>query len=642
MAILNIFCDPTSGGLDQSVRANNAGTVCAGTFGASIAACSAILGGPLTATGTHTVNTDLSVIVMGDTNSIFAGPPPLNGAFSLIGNGNNNQVTGGFSSILNGQNNSISGDFSVIAGGSNNNASPNAFVGGGDGNGATCFAVAGGGQNNSAGADFAAILGGLNNNTIGCASFIGSGDSNTIIGNPFHPNCSSIVGGQLNCIGYAGALSIQSDYSFIGGGFTNSLCARASFLGGGDTNNINQLSDCSFLGGGSGNNIGLVGGGGCGSIFSVIAGGLNNNIDDTAFANSYSAISGGNGNIIAGSASFIGGGSTNCICGVVASVPVSVDCSAIVGGYGNIICNSSGTGGQAAVYSFIGGGTLNTIGVSESFIGGGNSNTICSAVGNTKSNSIVGGSHNNICDDGTCVPGNSFLGGGVGNCIVGNVISSSVIGGDQNCVMNSSFAFIGGGNGNTISSFSNNSFIGSGQGNSLGLGGAGADCSFIGGGFSNCIIGIGSFIGGGGWCNPTGPVFHGNTICGDFSFIGGGSDNFIDNTGAATTYGVIGGGQCNLVCAGTSHSSIFSGYQNKISGSCSSVLGGSGSCDNGFNYVGIFGQNVIGVMNNAFHAEELVLQNIPDGATAYAGLPTGALYYLPVGTGVGSKTVYVK
>ena len=62
----------------------------------------------------------------------------------------------------------------------------------------------------------------------------------------------------------------------------------------------------------------------------------------------------------------------------------------------------------------------------------------------------------------------------------------------------------------------------------------------------------------------------------------------------------------------------------------------------GFNYVGIFGQNVNGVMNNAFHAEEYVGQNIPDGSVSYGILPAGAFYFLCIGTGPGSKPLYIR
>jgi hypothetical protein len=134
----------------------------------------------------------------------------------------------------------------------------------------------------------------------------------------------------------------------------------------------------------------------------------------------------------------------------------------------------------------------------------------------------------------------------------------------------------------------------------------------------------------------------------DYSFIGGGSNNHIDATGAATTYGVIGGGQNNMVAAGTNHSSIFGGDGNNVSGSCSTILGGSGNNDGGFAYAGIFGQAVTGVMNNALHIEELVIQNIPVDTTAtgsgpYALLPIGALYTTAAPlAGFKMRTIYIK
>ena len=93
---------------------------------------------------------------------------------------------------------------------------------------------------------------------------------------------------------------------------------------------------------------------------------------------------------------------------------------------------------------------------------------------------------------------------------------------------------------------------------------------------------------------------HGNTICGitstitggcnnrigsnvagepfaDLSFIGGGRDNWIDSTGAATTFGSIGGGLNNYIVPGTNHASIFGGNNNSVADSCSSILGGTGN-----------------------------------------------------------------
>ena len=113
------------------------------------------------------------------------------------------------------------------------------------------------------------------------------------------------------------------------------------------------------------------------------------------------------------------------------------------------------------------------------------------------------------------------------------------------------------------------------------------------------------------------------------NFIGGGEINQIDDGGAATSHSLIGGGQNNCICAGTNHSSIFGGNRNMVSGSFSSILGGSSNCDNGLDYVGIFGQNVTGVMNNAFHANNFVAQNMCSAAGGSGPFATGTLYFDP-------------
>ncbi len=94
--------------------------------------------------------------------------------------------------------------------------------------------------------------------------------------------------------------------------------------------------------------------------------------------------------------------------------------------------------------------------------------------------------------------------------------------------------------------------------------------------------------------------------------------------------GIIGGGQNNCVFPGTNHSSIFSGQFNKVSGSCSSVLGGSGNNDGGFPYTGMYGCNLTAsLVGCAFWVNELIVPNMPVDATgtgAYLSLPSGALY----------------
>ena len=69
------------------------------------------------------------------------------------------------------------------------------------------------------------------------------------------------------------------------------------------------------------------------------------------------------------------------------------------------------------------------------------------------------------------------------------------------------------------------------------------------------------------------------------------------------------------------------GRGNRVSGPYSSILGGSGCNDNGFNYAGLYGQNVNAVANNTFHIEGLNANAIPFGGGGIPGLPAGTVYW---------------
>lgn len=198
----------------------------------------------------------------------------------------------------------------------------------------------------------------------------------------------SIVGGRNNEID-------NSDYSFIGGGNNNNITGSTrSFIGGGSNNIISNITQYSFIGGGFTNKIIDD------SFISVISGGWDNEINnsDVGF------IGGGKNNYITYSEySFIGGGETN-------SIESNAYYSFIGGGYDNYIWKSPycfiGGGQQNNIKrpliglnwnSFIGAGRLNKSYSNYSFIGAGYKNEI-----NDYSNySFIGGGYNNEIDNST-------------------------------------------------------------------------------------------------------------------------------------------------------------------------------------------------------------------------------------------------
>lgn len=258
-------------------------------------------------------------------------------------------------------------------------------------------------------------------------------------------------------------------------------------------------------------------------------------------------VSGGGMNTIGPASLF----STNNPYGDLGAYPsLGASYSTISGGYLNQI--------QAgATFSTVAGGALNTIqtGVVESTIGGGFGNTILT---NGLWSVIAGGTHHAIGSD------NGFIGGGWNNAIQ----------------TNSGYSAIAGGLFNSIKADSADAAIGGGYYNSIGPDGAsygGGGQSVIGGGEFNAIYEFDSFIGGG-QQNLIGPSA-------DHSVIGGGYNNIISGS-VGPAYGVIGGGQGNVIQTNTSYSVIGGGLGNTIQsnalyavipGGDTNVAGGNGS-----------------------------------------------------------------
>ena len=118
--------------------------------------------------------------------------------------------------------------------------------------------------------------------------------------------------------------------------------------------------------------------------------------------------------------------------------------------------------------------------------------------------------------------------------------------------------------------------------------------------------------------------------CAPASVIGGGCCNTISSPGA-TTPAVI-----NTILGGTNNcitgnwSVIMGGNNHNLSGCYSAVLGGDSNTDCGFNYVGLTGCGVCGVMPNAFHANTFVVTDMPQ---YFMPLSINQLYYCDCGTG---------
>ena len=178
------------------------------------------------------------------------------------------------------------------------------------------------------------------------------------------------------------------------------------------------------------------------------------------------------------------------------------------------------------------------------------------------------------------------------------------------------FSFIGGGYCNIISDACNASVVGGYLNQIL----SGSDCSFIGGGANNTISTTACYavVGGGG----TNSIYNSS-----FTGVLSGCNNAI---GTHSNYSVIAGGRHNSFVDNTgsyqSNSFIAGGAYNTISSPYSSILGGSGNTIGvGFQYAGVFGQNVNAVASNTFHVECLNAVNTPISTVA-SSFPIGTIF----------------
>lgn len=104
-------------------------------------------------------------------------------------------------------------------------------------------------------------------------------------------------------------------------------------------------------------------------------------------------------------------------------------------------------------------------------------------------------------------------------------------------------------------------------------------------------------------------------------------NTFCDPGVLTQTLSYFGGGLDTGIIS-VNFSSIFGGQNNTVTGNCSAIFCGSGNSDGGFSNVFIAGSGITGIVNNAFHTEEIVLTNIAvaNSLPSYLLLQPGQLY----------------
>ncbi len=199
------------------------------------------------------------------------------------------------------------------------------------------------------------ICGGVSNTVKGVYGGVLAGYSN-LAGDQVLDTAATVVGGWNN--------SAIADYSFVGGGNSNTASYVNATIVGGDHNTASGHT--SFIGGGYNNNASI--------DYATICGGGFNNASGVV-----STVAGGNSNTTSGNYAFIGGGSLNTASGHL---------SVVAGGQYNATVDS---------FSFIGSGDKNHIAGKHSAILGGYADTITA----TGDYSYLFGINSNLTQDST-------------------------------------------------------------------------------------------------------------------------------------------------------------------------------------------------------------------------------------------------
>jgi hypothetical protein len=275
----------------------------------------------------------------------FGYDPFPSGTYSTVAGGSSNIASGQGTFVGGGESNKVqdAADGTICGGSGNTTYAPYSFVGGGSTNtiigtgslgaaiiagytntigNSSSYGFVGAGQSNYLIGDKSAIIGGYSN-TIGWQTgtslmssqrcFIGAGKNNSILGTTASPEDSVIVGGDHN--------SIIFSSSFIGGGSYNVVNSWESSIVGGSGNQMLPTNfwqtQYSFIGGGVSNTITddccTVGGGEsivCSGTHSFVGGGISNQTSE-----SYCFVGGGSNNVASGSYAAIPGGLYNAASG---------------------------------------------------------------------------------------------------------------------------------------------------------------------------------------------------------------------------------------------------------------------------------------------------------------------------------------
>jgi len=501
---------------------------------------------------------------------------------TIAGGQNNTTINpNNFSSILGGQFNQAPGGYASIGGGASNNA-------GGS------FATIAGGSENATPADFSAVLGGHNNSAASMAATIGGGESNTI-----NTDFASLLGGRGNTVapgGFTASIGggennfADAVFGVIGGGTGNSVAGDLSTVSGGGSNSAS--GSAVTVSGGTGNN--------ASASYSSIWGGGGNTIQAAA---DYSSAA-GDGNTIAsnGDHSTIAGGQALTVkdhtfgfnAGTTADI-TSMPSSAYFGNVNMLLGNTDGAarelrfygpnvstnygagakytaikaGAQASNINYLlptsqgsastyltndGAGNLSWTSVLGKWNLTGNAGTISSNYLGTSDNmpfqiKVFAGSGSSTDGSGrvyyaqpkTSSP--TITAGYQGNSILSTAEGSVIAGGGYNGGANNidaSYAFIGGGRGNSASGSSSvGQVVVGGESNN-----AGASYAAILGGQNNTAVGPSSTVVGG----------TGNAVQGITAAILGGVGNTIS---APATSSAIWGGERNILVPAANYSAVF-------------------------------------------------------------------------------------